>query len=410
MREQEGDDRMMTTNRRRVLKGTGALLVASAIGVPGIARAQTKTLRIGHLGVMSGPEASWGLVNRYSAMATAEMYNKRGGVEIDGEMYRVEIVSVDDRNDPRLTVSGAERLMGDEGLRYVIGPNTDTTSTSVRPVAEKYGAFHFPYAFDRSLYTPPANNAILGMIASFQTAPVLYQLAKEQRGVEKIAFLARNDTDGITQRDQGVAAAQGLGLEILAQDMYEPTTTDFFPVVANIVSLAPDLFVMSAVAPAHCPQIMRAAREMGYSGLFAAESAQDIKIINEVAGEYGDGLISIGGASTPEIRSEYMEEFIEEYIKQAGEWNDEAGTKAYALEIILATLQKTGAAGIEDTSLFQAAIEDFSMINPFLKEETPLTYVGMADFGQLRQIGVPMVLTETKDGEFTTFAVSSVTS
>lgn len=37
-----------------------------------------------------------------------------------------------------------------------------------------------------------------------------------------------------------------------------------------------------------------------------------------------------------------------------------------------------------------------------------LRYVGMADYGQLRQIGVPMVITETKGGEFTTLAVSSV--
>ena len=105
-----------------------------------------------------------------------------------------------------------------------------------------------------------------------------------------------------------------------------------------------------------------------------------------------------------------MDEFIEKYIEVAGEWNDEAGTKAYALEILLATLQKTGAAGIGDISLFQKAIPDFSMKNPFLKEETALTYVGMADFGQKRQIGVPMVITETKDGEFTTLSIGSVAS
>lgn len=33
-----------------------------------------------------------------------------------------------------------------------------------------------------------------------------------------------------------------------------------------------------------------------------------------------------------------MEEFIDRYTRIAGEWNDEAGTKAYALEILLATL------------------------------------------------------------------------
>lgn len=401
---------MTTTNRRKVLKGAGAFALAGVIGAPALVRAQNKTLRIGHLGVMSGPEASWGLVNKFSALATAEMFNKKGGVEIDGELYEIEIVSVDDRNDPRLTVSGAERLMAEEGLRYVIGPNTDTTATSVRPIAEKNNAMYIPYAFDRTIYTPPSENAILGMIANYQTARVMYRILHDERDVRRVAYLARNDFDGLSQMEEGIKVADNVGFEILAKDIYEPTITDFFPVVANIVSLAPDLIIMSSVAPAHCPQIMRAAREMGYAGLFGAESAQDIKIIQEVAGEYGDGLISIGGASTPEIRSEYMDEFIEHYIAAAGEWNDEAGTKAYALEILLATLQKTGAAGIQDISLFKAAIPDFSMKNPFLKEDAVLKYVGQEDFGQLRQIGVPMVLTETKDGEFTTFAIASVES
>ncbi|PZQ47278.1 MAG: branched-chain amino acid ABC transporter substrate-binding protein [Rhodovulum sulfidophilum] len=400
----------MTTTRRTILKGAGALTLASAIGAPLRVRAEGKILKIGQLGVMSGPEASWGLVNKYSAMATAEMYNAKGGVEIDGELYRIEIVSVDDRNDPKLTVSGAERLTGEEGVRYFIGPNMDTTATSVRPIAEKNKAMYIPYAFDRSLYTAPASNAILGMIASYQVAPVMYKILKDERDVKKVAFLARNDSDGLLQRDEGVKVAEGIGLEVVAQDTYEPSVTDFFPIVANIVALNPDLIVMSAVAPAHCPQIMRSAREMGYTGLFSSEAAQDIKIIREVAGEYGDGLVSIGGASTPEIRSPYMEEFIEKYNAVAGEWNDEAGTKAYALEMILMTLQKTGAAGIGDIALFQKAIDDFSVKNPFLKEDTALTYVGLADFGQKRQIGVPMVITETKGGEFTTLSIGSVAS
>ena len=43
--------------------------------------------------------------------ATAQMVNEQGGVEIDGEKYQIEIVSIDDKNDPKLAVSGAERLI-----------------------------------------------------------------------------------------------------------------------------------------------------------------------------------------------------------------------------------------------------------------------------------------------------------
>ena len=368
-----------------------------------------EVLKIGVLGVMSGPAASWGLTNKYCAEATANMYNAKGGVDIGGEKYNIEIVPIDDKNDPKLTVSGAERLTQQDGIKYIIGPNIDTTAASVRPVAEKNGALYFPYAFSKSLYTPPASNAVLGMIASYQAGPIIYKYLMENRGVKSVTFVARNESDALNQRKEGVDAAKKLGLTVVSdEDTYEPGTTDFFPVMSKVVAGSPDLIVLSGVAPADAPTLIRAARELGFQGTLSTETAQDIKILNEVAGDAANGFISVGGASTPEIRSPYMEEFAKEYAKVAGEWNDEAGTKVYALEMILATLQKTGKAAIDNVDTFKAAMPTFEMKNPFLKDEAKLTYVGMTDFEQKRQIGVPMVVNEVQDGQFKTLFVGSV--
>jgi branched-chain amino acid transport system substrate-binding protein len=392
------------------LKRSLALAVgAAAIALAGPAIAQENTLKIGVLGVMSGPAASWGLVNKYCAEATAQMVNEQGGVEIGGDKYKVEIVSIDDKNDPKLAVSGAERLVYQEGIKYIIGPNVDTTATSIQPVVEAAGAIHIPYAFSKQLYTPPHGNAILGMIASYQAGPIIYKYLMAEKGVQSVSFIARNESDPLNQRDEGVAAAGKLGLEVLSsEDTYEPGTTDFFPVMSKVVGQDPDLLVLSGVAPADAPLLIRAARELGYQGILSTETAQDIKILNEVAGELAEGFISVGGASTPEIRSDYMEQFADRYVDVAGEWNDEAGTKVYALEMILATLQKAGKAALDDVEVFKAALPDFSMTNPFLKEDAKLTYVGDAYFDQPRQIGVPMVVNEVRDGEFKTLFIGSV--
>jgi branched-chain amino acid transport system substrate-binding protein len=386
-----------------------ALAVGVALGLAGPAAAQENVLKIGVLGVMSGPAASWGLVNRYSAEATAQMYNEQGGVEIDGDQYQIEIVSIDDKNDPKLAVSGAERLIHQEGINYIIGPNVDTTAASIVPVVEAGAAINFPYAFSRQLYSPPRSNSILGMIASYQAAPIIYKYLQDERGVQTVSFIARNESDPLNQRDEGVAAAEKLGLEVISsEDTYEPGTTDFFPVMSKVVGANPDLIVLSGVAPADAPLLIRTARELGYQGILSTETAQDIGILNEVAGELADSFISVGGASTPEIRSDYMEEFIERYNEVAGEWNDEAGTKVYALEMILMTLQQAGKAAIEDVEAYQAAIDGFSVKNPFLAEDQQLTYVGTDYFDQKRQIGVPMVVNEVQGGEFKTLFVGSV--
>jgi branched-chain amino acid transport system substrate-binding protein len=392
--------------RRVVLAAIPALIAAGVMPMP--AGAADKVLKIGVLGVMSGPAASWGLVNKYCAEATAQMFNDKGGVKIGADTYKIEIVSIDDKNDPKLAVSGAERLTKQEGIKYIIGPNVDTTAASIVPVIEAAGAMNFPYAFSKELYTKPHSNSILGMVASYQAGPLIYKYMKEKRAAKTVSFVARNESDPLNQRDEGVKAAKEVGLQVVSSnDTYEPGTTDFFPVMSKVVKAKPDLIVLSGVAPADAPLLIKSARELGFKGQISTETAQDSKVLREVAGDKADGFVSVGGASTPAIRSAYMDDFAKHYTKVAGEWNDEAGTKVYALEIILATLQKNPKA-VSDVSEFKKTVETFGTTNPFLKDKATLKFVGRKYFDQPRQIGVPVVVNEYKGGEFKTVFVGSV--
>jgi branched-chain amino acid transport system substrate-binding protein len=173
-----------------------------------------------------------------------------------------------------------------------------------------------------------------------------------------------------------------------------------------IVQQKPDLLVLSGVAPANAPLLIRAARELGYEGLISAETAQDATVLQEGAGELANGFISVGGASTPEIRSAEMEEFIDRYTKKYGEYNDESNTKVYALDYIVETL-KANPAAIDNVEEYKKTMDTFSAPNPFVKEGT-LKYVGQTSFTQKRQISVPMVVTEFKDGKFETLFVGEV--
>ena len=398
--------------RREVAKGLAITAAAAAILLglgPTPATAANKELKIGVLGVMSGPAASWGLVNRYCAEVTALMVNEAGGIDIGGEKYDIKIVSIDDKNDPKVAVSGAERLAYEEGIKYIIGPNIDTTAAAIVPVIEKAGAMNIPYAFSKDLYTAPRGNSVLGMIASYQAGPVIYKHLMQEKGVKSVAFVARNESDSLNQRAEGAAAARDLGLEVLADsDTYEAGTTDFFPVMSRIVGLNPDLIVLSGVAPSDAPLMIKTARELGFQGLLSTETAQDAKILSEVAGDAANGFISVGGASTPEIRSPEMEQFIERYKQHVGEWNDEAGTKVYALDIILATLQKAGPKALEDVNAFKSAMDELSLKNPYVKEDKQLHFVGSGYFGQKRQISVPMVVNTYNGGKFETLFVGAV--
>ena len=391
---------------RASLLGLASAIALAALALP--ADAANKPLKVGFVGVTSGPAAAWGTSNVRSMQTLADWWNANGGVKIGDDTYDIDIVTFDDQKDPKRAIAGMEK-MAQEGIHYVVGPNTDDGAAAVRPVAEKSGIMYFAYAFPKELYTKPASNAVLGMVASYQSGPAIYKYLKEKKGVKTVAFVAANESDPLTQRDSGVVAAKALGLDVVAdKETYQTDTTDFTPVLTPIVKLNPDLLVLSGVAPANAPLLIRSARELGYKGIISTETAQDAKVLEEGAGDLANGFISVGGASTPEIRSKAMDEFIERYTKKFGEYNDESNTKVYALAYIVGTL-KANPKALDNVEEFKKTMDTLSAPNPFLKDSSAtLHYVGMTSFGQKRQIAVPLVVNEYKDGKFNTLFVANV--
>jgi hypothetical protein len=80
-----------------------------------------------------------------------------------------------------------------------------------------------------------------------------------------------------------------------------------------------------------------------------------------------------------------------------GEYNDESNTKVYALEYIIETL-KANPAAIDNVEEFKKTMDTFEAPNPFMVGDAKLTYVGTSSFGQKRQVSVPLVVNEFKDG------------
>ena len=392
--------------RRSLMKAAMTAAAMAALGAT-TASAENPVLKIGFVGVTSGPAAAWGISNQRSMETRAAWINETGGYEIGGVTYDIEIVSFDDQKDPKRAIAGMEK-MAQEGIHYVVGPNVDDGAAAVRPVAEANNIMYFPYAFPRELYAAPASNAVLSMIANYQSGPAIYKHLMENEGVKTVAFIAANESDPLSQRDSGVAAAKELGLEVVSDSVtYQVDTTDFTPVLTPILRTRPDLLVLSGVSPANAPQLIRSARELGFEGMISTETAQDAGVLAEGAGDLANGFISVGGASTPELASPMMNEFVERYTAMFGEYNDESNTKVYALEYILETLKATPEA-IEDVAAFQASMDDFSAPNPYMNGEEKLTYVGMSSFGQKRQIAVPLVVNVYQDGAFETMFIARV--
>lgn len=80
-----------------------------------------ETLKIGFVGVTSGPAAAWGTSNVRSLQTRAAWLNELGGVKIGDTTYDIEILTFDDQKDSKRAIAGMEK-MAQEGIHYVGRP------------------------------------------------------------------------------------------------------------------------------------------------------------------------------------------------------------------------------------------------------------------------------------------------
>jgi branched-chain amino acid transport system substrate-binding protein len=154
------DKMILRQQRQSALRRVLILGTATGALVFGSSAYAEETLKIGALGVMSGPFAGWGGVMCQTFKSRAGMWNDDGGVAIGDKTYKIEVVCVDDKGDPKGAQTGAEKLVS-EGVKYIQGPNTDSTAESAKTVMEANGTVNMPYAFSKSLYKAPASQSIL---------------------------------------------------------------------------------------------------------------------------------------------------------------------------------------------------------------------------------------------------------
>ncbi|MGD0660799.1 MAG: ABC transporter substrate-binding protein [Syntrophorhabdales bacterium] len=100
-----------------VFSGVSLFLLAT----PGAAQ-QAKSLKIGALVASSGWFSAIEAVDVADLMNMAKMINEKGGVTIKGQRYDVEIVTEDTKSTFDGCTAGANRLVFDKKVKFVLGP------------------------------------------------------------------------------------------------------------------------------------------------------------------------------------------------------------------------------------------------------------------------------------------------
>ncbi len=206
----------------------GAALAAMATVVMFADFAQAKTIRVGMTVSSSGRFALAAQAGARGADIWVDDVNARGGIEIGGEKYKVELVKLDDRSDKQMVARVYENLIKEHDVDVLLGPFGSTLTGAAAHVTEKYGKFLIIWsASSDKIYEQGYNYVVSGsqIAASLLGAPAV-KLIKSV-GVKKIAFAYLDEPFPAGMAKGAANLAKDLGMEVTMMEKFAKGTKDF---------------------------------------------------------------------------------------------------------------------------------------------------------------------------------------
>ena len=105
----------------------------------GLALAQD-VLKLGAAVSFTGKYAKEGELLKKGYELWKDKVNSLGGIKVGKKRYRVEIIYYDDQSDPKTTAKLIEKLITEDGVRFILGPYGSAQVFAAAGVVEKYRA------------------------------------------------------------------------------------------------------------------------------------------------------------------------------------------------------------------------------------------------------------------------------
>ena len=321
------------------------LLVGCGGGGKSGGTADSKTIKIGFVAPLTGPSAQDGESMLKGAKLAADIVNKKGG--IGGK--QIEIVSQDDKSDPKEAAAVANKFSADKSIMAVVGHFNSSCTLAGAPIYNKAGVVEI---------SPGSSSPAVSGIGKFTFRTIttdafqgayLAKWAIKDEGFKKIAVVYEN-----TDYGQGISTvieqeATKMGATVVAKEAYIlGETKDFSAIVSKLKAAGPDVIIIGGLYN-ETALIAKQARRSGLNAPFMGVDAIYSDALIKLGGDAVNGIMLTGffhsNSTNPEAQA-----FIKAYKEL---YKDEPGTYAAysydAASMVIEALQKgkTDRAGIQ---------------------------------------------------------------
>ena len=315
-----------------------AMLAVSACGAGG-----GRVVKIAILAPLSGDVATFGQSTRDGAMLAVEEWNEDGGVL----GRQIEVVVEDSQCSPEAAVSAANKVIDQDGVKFIIGEVCSSASIPISEIAAAKNVLQI---------SPTSTNPSVTVNEDGSTKPTVFRacfidpfqgavgakFAIDNLGAQTAAVFLDQGNDYVRGlAEVFIAEFEAAGGEVLVQETYTGDDQDFSAILTKVKDANPDVLYLPDYYTTVNP-IAAQAKERGIEATLLGGDGWDSSDLDVVVTEWGYFTNHFSPADTRPI----VQDFVAKYEAKYGSTPDALAALAYDATIIL--LQSMEAADSTD--------------------------------------------------------------
>lgn len=298
-----------------------------------------------------------------STVEAAEMaideVNAACGLEIDGENYEVLIIVEDNESKAESSVAVATRLIVEEDVIAIIGPQSSKQAVPTGQVAnDRETPMISPWSTNPDTTQDRPWVFRVAFLDPFQ-GPVVAGFAVDEFGATSAAVLydvASDYPKGLAENFRD--AAEEAGVEIVGFETFTTGDTDFSSQLTNIIDANPDV-IFTPQYYNEVPLIVQQARSLGYEGQIVGSDSWGTPDLLDLCGEDCEELF-FSTHYAPDIATEVGQTFINAYEERYDAKPDDVAALTYdAFQLLFRAIEDADSMDKADVRDAIAAIDLF---------------------------------------------------
>jgi branched-chain amino acid transport system substrate-binding protein len=213
---------------------------------------------------LTGAKAVEGEAEQNGIDFWVDWVNDRGGIDVGGENYDVRVIYYDDESDAQTAAKLTEKLITEDGTKFILGPYSSALTIATSAISEKYGAVTVaPLANSGQIYSQGYKNvfAVLPPAANYLRLLIEMAVTELDPKPKTVAVLALDDPFGLACANGTRDWAEKAGLDVVLFEKYPSDAKDLSSLLTKVKGLNPDLVLASSLYE-HAALITRQAKEL----------------------------------------------------------------------------------------------------------------------------------------------------